>query len=265
MEISFQDKSFIKIFFNQGGYVLDFSNSTFGDFTFYSIGIDVQGKYQLSKGKSFESFVNEGPDDLVLKLSLDLLQYYENLPESSIEKSEERNLQASKLKARLLSYQGLSNGHFLEASQKVSSFFNNSYIDNQIQLMTSMVRDSPADSIGKAKELLESCFKHILDRENIEYGNSDDIATLQKKVFQFLNLDASQNLSAKNKEDVKRILSGLNQIIKGINNLRNDKGDGHGKGLFFKELPPRYASLVVSSAITIVTFIWDTYNSKKGK
>lgn len=86
MKIDFQDKTFIKIFFNNGGYVLDFSNSTFSSFTFHSIGIDIQGKYQLSKGKSFESFVDEGPDDLVLKLSLDLLQYYENLPDSSLEK-----------------------------------------------------------------------------------------------------------------------------------------------------------------------------------
>lgn len=76
---------------------------------------------------------------------------------------------------------------------------------------------------------MESCFKHILDRENIEYSNSDNISTLQKEVFKLLNLDINNNISAKNNGDVKRVLSGLNQIVGGINNLRNDKGDGHGK------------------------------------
>ena len=128
--------------------------------------------------------------------------------------------------------------------------------------MANMIQESPTDSIGKAKELLESCFKYILDMESIQYDSSDTISTLQKKVFQFLNLDAKQNVSAKNNDDVKQVLSGLNQVIKGINSLRNDKGDGHGKGITFRELPPRYASLVVNSSITIVNFIWDTYKKK---
>ena len=55
MELNFQDKSFIKVFFNSDGYVLNFSNSTFADFTVYSVGINIQEKYGLSKGKSLEA------------------------------------------------------------------------------------------------------------------------------------------------------------------------------------------------------------------
>ena len=62
---------------------------------------------------------------------------------------------------------------------------------------------------------------------------------------------------------MKLVLSGLNQIIKGINNLRNDKGDGHGKGTNFTELPSRYALVVVDSALTVVSFVWKTYQDKK--
>ena len=86
---------------------------------------------------------------------------------------------------------------------------------------------------------------------------------MQKKVFKFLNLDSNENISAKNNQDVKLVLSGLNQIIKGINSLRNDKGDGHGKGANFIELPPRYASVVVGSALTVVSFVWETYQDKQ--
>ncbi|MBF0777288.1 hypothetical protein [Streptococcus cuniculi] len=172
MKIDFKDKSFIKVFFNQRGYVLDFSNSTIISFTFDSIVIDIQGKYQLSKGKSFETFIDEDLDDLVLKLSLDLLQYYENLPESSLEKNDERNTRFERLKKRLLYYPDIATEYFSEITQNLSSYFDSSYIDKQISIMLSMIKESPSNSIGKAKELLELCFKHILDRENIEYSNS---------------------------------------------------------------------------------------------
>lgn len=148
-------------------------------------------------------------------------------------------------------------------AESLSDYFDSDYIDKQMGIMNEMISRSPADAIGKAKELLESCFKHILDHEKIEYSNSNDIATLQKKVFKFLNLDSNENISAKNNQDVKLVLSGLNQIIKGINSLRNDKGDGHGKGANFIELPPRYASVVVGSALTVVSFVWETYQDKQ--
>ncbi|ELY5749608.1 serine/threonine protein kinase, partial [Streptococcus iniae] len=52
-KITFHDKTIIKNFFNEGGYVLDFSNRTFDEFTYHSIGVKIQEKYGLSKGKSF--------------------------------------------------------------------------------------------------------------------------------------------------------------------------------------------------------------------
>ena len=261
MELNFQDKSFIKLFFNSDGYVLNFSNSTFANFTFNSVGVDIQEKYGGSKGKALQAFVDNEPDELVLKL--DLLRYYEDLPDSYHEKTEERNSQALKLKERLSKYEDSQISYLNNAAESLSDYFDSSYIDKQMDIMNEMISRSPADAIGKAKELLESCFKHILDHEKIEYSNANDIATLQKKVFKFLNLDANENISAKNNQDVKLVLSGLNQIIKGINNLRNDKGDGHGKGANFTELPPRYASVVVGSALTVVSFVWKTFQDRQ--
>lgn len=263
MELNFQDKSFIKVFFNSDGYVLNFSNSTFANFTFNSVGVNIQEKYGGSKGKALQAFVDNEPDELVLKLALDLLRYYEDLPDSYYEKTEEKNSQALKLKERLSKYEVSQIAYLNNAAKSLSDYFDSDYIDKQMGIMNEMISRSPADAIGKAKELLESCFKHILDHEKIEYSNSNDIATLQKKVFKFLNLDSNENISAKNNQDVKVVLSGLNQIIKGINNLRNDKGDGHGKGANFIELPPRYASVVVGSALTVVSFVWETYQDKQ--
>src|SRR5690625_1415115 len=41
-----------------------------------------------------------------------------------------------------------------------------------------MVDKSPADAIGKAKELLESCFTHILDDSGIEYTSRESMEQL---------------------------------------------------------------------------------------
>lgn len=103
-KITFHDKNIIKKFFNDGGYVLDFSNRTFDEFTYHSIGVKIQEKYGLSKGKSFEAYIDEALDNDIIKLVRDLLIYYDDLPDSSSEKSDIKNKQAEKLKEKLNSY-----------------------------------------------------------------------------------------------------------------------------------------------------------------
>ncbi|OWW61458.1 abortive infection family protein, partial [Enterococcus hirae] len=137
--------------------------------------------------------------------------------------------------------------------------FNSQYIEKQIEFIEKSIENSPADAIGKSKELIESCFKYILDELGIKYPNNISIQELRKLVFIELNIDSKDNLSAQTNNEIKKILSSLTQIVDGINNLRNEKGVGHGKGKKFKVLPARYAYLVASSSATLVRFVWDTY------
>jgi len=147
----------------------------------------------------------------------------------------------------------------------VKESFNDAYIANQLKIMMSLVEESPSDVIGKSKELLESCFKHILDEFEQEYSSSSTVAQLRKQVFLKLNLDPNENVSAKNNNDVKKILSSFIQVVDSLNSLRNDKGDGHGKGKNYTELPVRYAKLAMNASLTIVHFTWDTYKMHIGK
>ena len=66
-KITFHDKNMIKIF-NEGGYVLDFQIVLFDKFTYHSIGVKIQEKYGLSKGKSFEAYIDEALDNDIIKL-----------------------------------------------------------------------------------------------------------------------------------------------------------------------------------------------------
>ena len=262
MAFSINDRSLISSFFNEGGYILNFSDATFSQFTVGSIGFSIKDKYGLSKGRSFSEFAQTEGEGIVLKLVVDLLEY--------IERQELRlNESQKKLLPKLKSLVAQNSNTFSFSKnliEDVAAQFDDAYIDNQMKIMSDLASSSPADVIGKSKELVESCFKHILDKNGKRYSNSDSLSNLQKSVFVLLNLDTKENISAKNNEDVKRILSSFNQIIQGLNSLRNDKGDGHGKSEGFKELPERYALLAMNSALTLVHFVWDTYkNKKKGK
>src|SRR5699024_12845533 len=76
----------------------------------------------------------------------------------------------------------------------VKEKFNYVYIASQLSIMMSLVEESPSDVIGKSKELLESCFKHILDEFDEEYSPSSTVAQLRKQVFLKLNLDPKEKI-----------------------------------------------------------------------
>lgn len=59
--------------FNRGGYVLDFSTDNFDLFTEDSVGVALCATYNLSKGKSLETYVKETSSENVTKLLNDLL------------------------------------------------------------------------------------------------------------------------------------------------------------------------------------------------
>ncbi|MDK6805107.1 abortive infection family protein [Aerococcus sp. UMB7834] len=263
-----QDTVLFENFFDTSGYVFDFSNERFQWFTTKSVNINIQKKYQLSKGKSLVRFINDEEDiSLVVTLLSDLLDYYNGLSKSNRCRTDEMDHLAKKVGTVLDKYKSkIDNASklYLENSyEKIREYFDKGYSDEIIAVIESEVDRQPTFAIGKSKELLEACFKHILDDEGIEYSNSADIGQLQKKVFKQLDIDVKDNLYAQDNQNVKQVLTGLNQIVKGINGLRNARGDGHGKGRGYKSLPPRYAALVASSTFAIVSFVLDTYEKHK--
>lgn len=72
-----KEKIQIKKFINTNGYVFNFTTKMFDSFTFQSIGIKLCERYGLSKGKSFELFVDEMSTGVIIKLLTDLLDYYD--------------------------------------------------------------------------------------------------------------------------------------------------------------------------------------------
>lgn len=253
-----QKQSFIKLF-NKSGYVLDFSNRTFGEFCMNSIGVDLQTAYLGSKGASLESFIRQGDPNKVNQLLKDLIEYYPmaNIRDDIKKADEQLYLHCKKIIESMDATYFSKVGGFTE---KVNS----EYISKMQDEMIAMQKDNPTEAIGKAKELIESCCKTILDELGIAYKNDDKVSVLIGKVIDILNLSPNNIKDTQKASDtIKQILGNLRAIATGVADLRNPYGSGHGKPATYKGLQERHAKLAVGSALTLVNFLWDSYELQK--
>lgn len=123
-----------------------------------------------------------------------------------------------------------------------------------------MQRKSPVEAIGKSKELIESCCKTILTKYKVQVESNWSVSRLCKETMSVLEI-TSKHVSEDFPEGamIKRILGNLQGIASTIAELRNVHGSGHGKSANYSGLNERHAKLAVGSSITLVTYLWDTY------
>ncbi|WP_339996770.1 abortive infection family protein [Priestia aryabhattai] len=109
-------------------------------------------------------------------------------------------------------------------------------------------------AVTSAKTLVEGVCKEILHKfPNVSVNNKMDLPALFTKVRQSLNLNPSDPDLDKS---LKEVLSGLIKIVNGITEIRNMHGDSH---LPKYKIDRHHALIVVNSAKTVVTFLFNTY------
>ncbi|WP_156286195.1 abortive infection family protein [Oceanivirga salmonicida] len=260
-KISYVQKKSICDFFNESGYVLDFSNTTFEDFTINSVSISIQEKYMESKGRSLTKFILEEKDILVIKLLKDLIEYCDCNYDRLIKK--ENKVEKYKIIKDIINKITTTENIYEDLSNKIIESFSTDYIANQINLMNELKHKSTYDSIGRAKELLETCCKTILEKCDVKYSD-EDLPKLVKMTMKTLNIDKdSVNEKTPEAKIVKQILGSLSGLATGVAEFRNKHGNGHGKEANYKQLELRHANLAIGSSITIVNYLWDTYIWKR--
>lgn len=149
-------------------------------------------------------------------------------------------------------------------SEGIKLKFNTEYIDSQVSLMLNNIESNPNTAIGKSKELLESCVKSILEELEFDYDSNMEFPKLLRLTMKKLGLSASdQDKSTKEGEISAKLLGNLGAVPQNMAELRNEFGDGHGKSKSFISLPPRYARLAVGTSVTMVYFLWETYQDRK--
>lgn len=263
--------TFLKLF-NRSGHVLDFSVYDFDVFTMESVGVELCAKYGLSKGKSLKEYIIKDADEKeAIKLLKDLLDYYkENYEQEYMYNVEEDifgysryNAEYAKLYKKCQTYMdrvmNVTTPLAVNA-QQLQEKFSSEYLSKQIELMLKMQTENPTEAIGKAKELIESCCKTILESIDVKWDKNWDMGKLTGETLKLLDL-TPQNISDSDpvSENIKAVLGNLRGITTKLAEIRNPYGSGHGKSASFTGLETRHAKLAVGCSITFVTFLWDTY------
>ena len=264
---------FLKLF-NRGGYVLDFSTSDFDSFTMDSVGVALCSKYRLSKGKSLNAFINEAKDDLSNKLLLDLLEYYES-QYSDFEKERDGIIEPLALRnsnnvyakyyaqCKEIANRIQANQFSTFATASIKEAFSSEYINKQMSIMLENQATNPTESIGKAKELIESCCETILEKKGVAPNKEWKLNQLVDEAMNLLEITPKHIPdTAKEVASIKAILGSLKGIATHIAVIRNAYGSGHGKSASYKGLQERHAKLAIGSSITLVNFLWDSFQRK---
>ena len=74
-QLDFIERRKVSLLLNCGGYVLDFTNATYGQFVHEKTGVDLYSRYGQSKGKNLESIMLHENDYIAGKLLIELLNY----------------------------------------------------------------------------------------------------------------------------------------------------------------------------------------------
>lgn len=243
-----------KLFEMEKGYVLDFSDPTFGNFFKDNFNINIHAEEYQSQGTSkankLRVFWQVNPDYLVCVLIEKFIEQIE------INQNNQSLISECKTIAKRL-HSNLNLDHL-----KATDYFKKSeHLRLLINRMQESVNTDPTLAIGTAKELIETCCKTILEEQEGKISNNSSIQELMKHTIKVLDLVPNNIPNDKPTENtIKNILQNLSGIVHHINELRNLHGTGHGRSCSTEGLEPRHARLATSAAVALVTFLFDTYN-----
>lgn len=256
--IDIVDKRVLTGFFNQGGYVLEFTTAQFDQFTEESIGVPLCSVYQLSKGKSLEEFTRRGDPAKVSKLYGDLVRFYEDeYPE---------RLQDASVCKQLARIKGIVNKYSSHAFRiETPSIAKNGceYIRSVVYRANEEVEKGEFDSaLTKSRTLIEEVFCYVLEQRGERKNKGDDINTLYNRVKTMYSMRQRPDLDRR----INELLSGLEKILSSLSAMRNIASDSHGVGSARIKIGKRHARLFVNSALTMAEFILavaEEFNSKE--
>ena len=243
-EIDHVDLSVLIDNFNKGGWVLDFTDRSFNEFTNDSIGIRVQTICRLSKGWSLVEFSRYGESSKVVKLYADLLRYYESKNDSRLANT----VDVEKVRAIIEKYKVIAPTLQMPALKRVTNeylreFFGRAYLD---------IEQGQYDSaLTKAKTLLEETFCEVLQRNGKTKKKTDDIYTLYSEVKSLYGMHPHKEYDKR----INETLNGVEKILKGISEMRNLASDAHGMGVTRFRIEAHHARLFVNAAAMMAEFV----------
>lgn len=111
-------------------------------------------------------------------------------------------------------------------------------------------------AITHSRTLLEETFCYALEKKSITPSTSGNLNELYKQVRNAYNMHTDVNADRR----INQLLSGLNNIVSAIAEMRNKDSDAHGVGAARIKISEHHARLAVNSAMTMADFILSVAN-----
>ena len=150
-------------------------------------------------------------------------------------------------------------GEKLEVDIPTIRIIDRLYIKNMSERATKDVEDGNFDSaVTHARTLLEEVFMYVIERKDIEPSQDGDISKLYKQVRDLYNMHTDKNMDRR----INTLLSGLNNIVNSIAELRNKESDSHGAGQRRVGIDDYHARLAVNASVAMAEFILSVSNKQ---
>jgi hypothetical protein len=262
--LSMADRRILERFLGMsGGYVLDFSDQTLGEFVLEAVGLDIHaekyGTGGTSKANKLRTLWRLEPDQIVGKLLLGLIEY-----NASINDRRDADEEALAEKSRQIAAHLFASRLSLDPLMEHARIRNADHLAEQVRRLQASVDTDPSLAIGTAKELIETCCKTILEERGKSLSGSPEVSTLIKETLRELKLvPEGVPETARGADVVKRLLNNLGTIGNCMAELRGLYGTGHGRTGRAAGLSARHARLAVSAASALVVFLFDTHTETK--
>ncbi len=137
-----------------------------------------------------------------------------------------------------------------------------SAVEIEIKRALANVESDPVAAIHNAGSVLEAALKAYLGHHNIVYKEeSDTLSNLWQKVVEHIGIHPKEL----DNKDLKRIASGLFNIVDGTMHLRNKKSAAHGKSeeqVRQNTIRPRHARLAIHAAHTVSAYVLELVSAE---
>ena len=121
------------------------------------------------------------------------------------------------------------------------------------------IEDNNLDSaITKARTILEETFCYVIEKKQQNPSDSGDIGKLYKQVKDLYNMHTDSGMDKR----INKLLSGLENIVQSIAELRNNGSDSHGLGNKRVNILQYHARLAVNAATVMAEFILSVSNEQ---
>ena len=148
----------------------------------------------------------------------------------------------------------------VEIETPALKIIDNEYIKSISERALKDIQEGNFDSaITKSRTILEETFCYVIEKKNEEPSDSGDIGKLYKQVKDVYNMHTDGNMVKR----INRLLSGLENIVQGIAEMRNNGSDSHGLGNKRISISTYHARLVVNSATIMSEFILSVAQNSK--